>query len=101
MWELTFSQSTGSQNHTGQGGKSPGLVNPPATWRSGAYRVLSRPLSHSLDNIRDQAAIIINITLYKMEEEMETHSSVLAWSISWTEQPGMLQSMGSQGIGQN
>ena len=41
------------------------LVNPPSAWHSGAYRALSHPLSHSLDNIRDQAAIIINITLYK------------------------------------
>ena len=27
---------------------------------------------------------------------MATHSSILAWSIPWTEQPGGLQSMGSQ-----
>ena len=29
-------------------------------------------------------------------EEMETHSSILAWRITWTEEPGSLQSMGSQ-----
>ena len=28
------------------------------------------------------------------EEEMATHSSILAWRISWTEKPGGLQSMG-------
>ena len=28
------------------------------------------------------------------EEEMATHSSVLAWKIPWTEEPGGLQSMG-------
>ena len=28
---------------------------------------------------------------------MATHSSILAWSIPWTEEPGGLQSMGSQG----
>ena len=27
---------------------------------------------------------------------MTTHSSILAWEIPWTEEPGMLQSMGSQ-----
>ena len=32
-----------------------------------------------------------------LEEEMATHSSVLAWKIPWTEEPGGLQSMGSQG----
>ena len=31
-----------------------------------------------------------------LEEEMETHSSILAWRISWTEEPGGLLSMGSQ-----
>ena len=31
-----------------------------------------------------------------LEEEMATHSSILAWRISWTEEPGGLQSMGSQ-----
>ena len=31
-----------------------------------------------------------------LEEGMATHSSVLAWKISWTEEPGTLQSMGSQ-----
>ena len=29
-------------------------------------------------------------------EEMATHSSILAWRIPWTEEPGRLQSMGSQ-----
>ena len=27
---------------------------------------------------------------------MATHSNILAWRISWTEEPGVLQSMGSQ-----
>ena len=31
-----------------------------------------------------------------LEKEMETHSSILAWSIPWTEEPGRLQSTGSQ-----
>ena len=31
-----------------------------------------------------------------LEKEMATHSSVLAWEIPWTEEPGRLQSMGSQ-----
>ena len=30
---------------------------------------------------------------------METHSSILAWEISWTEEPGGLQSMGSERVG--
>ena len=31
-----------------------------------------------------------------LEKEMATHSSILAWKISWTEEPDWLQSMGSQ-----
>ena len=34
-----------------------------------------------------------------LEEEMEIHSSILAWRIPWTEEPGGLQSMGSQRVG--
>ena len=33
--------------------------------------------------------------LHALEEEMATHSSVLAWRIPWTEEPGGLLSMGS------
>ena len=36
-----------------------------------------------------------------LEEGMATHSSVLAWEIPWTEEPGRLQSMGSQTVGQH
>ena len=31
-----------------------------------------------------------------LENKMATHSSILAWTIPWTEEPGGLQSMGSQ-----
>ena len=34
-----------------------------------------------------------------LEKGMVTHSSVLAWRIPWTEEPGGLQSMGSQRVG--
>ena len=33
---------------------------------------------------------------YPLEEEIATHSSTLAWEIPWAEEPGGLQSMGSQ-----
>ena len=36
-----------------------------------------------------------------LEEEMATYPSILAWRIPWTEQPGGLQSMGSQRIRHN
>ena len=34
-----------------------------------------------------------------LEKEMATHSRILAWEIPWTEEPGRLQSMGSQRVG--
>ena len=34
-----------------------------------------------------------------LKKEMVTHSSILAWRIPWTEEPGGLQSMGSQRVG--
>ena len=34
-----------------------------------------------------------------LEKEMATHSSILAWRIPWTEEPGRLQSLGSQRVG--
>ena len=34
-----------------------------------------------------------------LEEEMATHSSILAWKIPWTEEPGGLQGKGSQRVG--
>ena len=34
-----------------------------------------------------------------LEKEMATHSSILAWKIPWTEEPGRLQSMESQKVG--
>ena len=36
-----------------------------------------------------------------LEENIETHSSILAWGIPWTEEPGGLQSIGSQRVGHN
>ena len=33
-----------------------------------------------------------------LEQEIATHSSILGWKISWTEEPGRLQSMGSQRV---
>ena len=36
-----------------------------------------------------------------LEKEMATHSSILVWKIPWTEEPGGLQSMGSQRVEQD
>ena len=36
-----------------------------------------------------------------LEKEMAIHSRTIAWKIPWTEEPGRLQSMGSQRVGHN
>ena len=36
-----------------------------------------------------------------LEKEMAIHSSTIAWKIPWTEEPGRLQSMGSQRVAHN
>ena len=36
-----------------------------------------------------------------LEKNMATHASILAWEIPWTEEPGGIQSMGSQRLGDN
>ena len=37
--------------------------------------------------------------IHLLMEEMAIHSSTIAWKIPWTEEPGRLQSMGSQRVG--
>ena len=36
-----------------------------------------------------------------LEKEMAIHSSTIAWKIPWTEEPGRVQSMGSQRVGRD
>ena len=43
--------------------------------------------------------ICISLIVSGLEKEMATHSSILAWEISWTEELGGLQSMGLHRVG--
>ena len=43
-----------------------------------------------------QETWILSVGRKDLEEEMATHCSILAWKIPWIEEPGRLQSMGSQ-----
>ena len=45
------------------------------------------------------AGLIPGLGRFPLEEDTATHSSILAWRIPWTEEPGWLQSIGSQRIG--
>ena len=53
--------------------------------------------SRSSQNALTGLTVLIRLPL--LEKAMATHSSILAWKIPWTEEPGRLQSMGSLGVG--
>ena len=55
--------------------------------------------SVSAGEVRDKGLILRQEDT--LEEGTATHSSILAWRIPWTEEPGRLQSAGSQRVGHN
>ena len=50
---------------------------------------------------RESVYTLFRFFSHIVEKEVATHSSVVAWRILWTEEPGGLQSMGSQRVGQD
>ena len=52
-------------------------------------------------NVVDFFSPIDKTFIHLLEKEMATHSSILAWRITWTEEPGRLQSVGLQRVGHN
>ena len=61
--------------------------------------VVKNLLTNVGESARDMGSI--SRSEYSLEEEMATCSSVPAWKIPWTEEPGGLQSMGLQRVGPN
>ena len=62
------------------------------------------PLDYPLrtQEAKNQRMSQLNLSIFSiphLEKEMATHSSILAWRIPWTEEPGGLQSTGSQRVG--
>ena len=64
-------------------------------WASQVATVVRNPSANARNQI---SAVGREDTLGK---ELATHSSILAWRIPWTEEPGGLQSMDSQRVGHN
>ena len=57
---------------------------------------------HGVAKSRKQLSdLTFTFHFHALEKEMATHSSVLAWKIPWTEEPGGLQSMGSLRVQHN
>ena len=63
-------------------------------YSSGKSVKLRKVGKESACNVGDQARFLGREDI--LEKEMATHSSVLAWRIPWSEEPGRLQSMGLQ-----
>ena len=58
---------------------------------------MAKDLSDNAGDLRDLSSILGQKD--PLEEGMATHSSILAWRIPRTEEPGRLQSIGSQRVG--
>ena len=58
-------------------------------------------MAHTVKNLPTMRETLVRSLGWEdpLEEGMASHSSVLAWRIPWTEEPGGLQSMGSQRVG--
>ena len=64
--------------------------------------VIFQMISGQISAIGTKNSEVMNydaIYISLLEKEMATHSSTLAWKIPWMEEPGRLQSMGSQRVG--
>ena len=69
---------------------------------SKSYHQLSHAYhSSSFTVIWNQSCFVDSPSPTLLEKAMATHSSILAWKIPWTEEPGRLQSMGSIRVGHN
>ena len=62
----------------------------------GAWEAAVHGVAKSRTQLSD---FTFNFHFPALEKEMATHSSVLAWKIPWTEEPGRLQSMGLHRVG--
>ena len=68
------------------------------SWEVSAWS-LSLSFFLSFLNLSMWETRVQSLGLEDLQKEMATHSSILAWKIPWTEEPGRLQSMGSQRVG--
>ena len=64
----------------------------------GAWKAAVHGVARSRTQLRD---FIFTFHFHALEKEMATHSSILAWRIPGTEEPGGLLSMGSHRVGHN
>ena len=65
--------------------------------------IRAAPVAHLVENLPAMQEMQVQTLAREdpLEKGMATHSSILAWAIPWTEEPGRLQSKGSQRGGHN
>ena len=64
--------------------------------------ILIDMVAHTVKNLPVQEMLVQSLGQENpLEKGMATHSIILAWEIPWIEDPGRLQSMGSQTVGHN
>ena len=76
----------------------PGVAGSSLTWNSMIQASLVAQMVKNLTTVQETQVCSLGLE-NPLEESMANHSSVLAWRIPWTEEPGGLQSMGSQRVG--
>ena len=64
----------------------------------GAWQAAAHGVARSQTRLSD---FTFTFHFHALEKDTATHSSILAWRIPGTEEPGRLQPMGSQGVGHN
>ena len=73
-----------------------------AVWRWGFGKCLGHQASLVVQMVKNPPLLQETIQSLSWEDPLEkrtaTHSSILTWRIPWTEEPGRLQSMGSQRV---
>ena len=74
---------------------------PPSGWMSPHPLLWASLLTQLVKNLPAMQETQVRFLGWEdsLEKEMATHSNILAWKIPWTEEPGGLQSMGSQRVG--
>ena len=72
-------------------------------WFDSKHNNMGFPVAQTVKNLAAVKGTLVQSMVWKdlLEKGMDTHSSILAWRFPQTEEPGGLQSMGSQRVGHN
>ena len=86
--------------HEREGGVDIIFPIPLSTIKNPGHKIRDLPVAQTIKNLPAMQEMWVRSLGWEapLEEEMATHSSILAWEIPWTEGPGGLQSMGLQTV---